>query len=107
MAYNILMSFYEGNTLHQEGSSFEHSDDDYVQKLLEDGNIVEGEADPAPVNPQDVPAPVAPPVDPPVQQDTPVSQPQDGGIAPPTQEQLAADFQAAGAPTSPVVPPQQ
>lgn len=41
MKYLINMSFYEGDTLHDAGTLFEHSDKEYVEKLLADGNIVE------------------------------------------------------------------
>lgn len=41
MAYKINMSFYEGNTLHEAGATFEHEDKAYVEKLLADGNIAE------------------------------------------------------------------
>ena len=40
--YTVVRSFYEGNTLHEQDTLFEHSDSDYVAKLLADGNIVEG-----------------------------------------------------------------
>lgn len=44
MQYIVTRSFYEGNGLHEEGNSFSHQDQAYVEKLLADGNIavVEG-----------------------------------------------------------------
>ena len=41
MPYIVKTSFYEGNTLHEAGTVFEHSDSEYVAKCLEDGNIAE------------------------------------------------------------------
>lgn len=39
--YIVVTSFYEGNTLHEAGQAFEHTDKEYVAKCLTDGNIVE------------------------------------------------------------------
>ncbi len=39
--YLVTRSFYEGNGLHEEGQTFEHSDQDYIEKCLADGNIAE------------------------------------------------------------------
>jgi hypothetical protein len=39
--YQVIRSFYEGNTLHEEGQDFNHEDKAYVEKCLADGNIAE------------------------------------------------------------------
>ncbi len=39
MRYVVARSFYEGNTLHNEGDAFTHEDKDYLQKCLDDGNV--------------------------------------------------------------------
>lgn len=50
MSYIVKTSFYEGNTLHEEGTAFTHADPAYVEKCVADGNVVVGElvAAPAP-----------------------------------------------------------
>lgn len=39
--YKVIRNFYEGNTLHEEGQDFEPKDQQYAEKVLADGNIVE------------------------------------------------------------------
>lgn len=41
MSYIVKTSFYEGNTLHEEGTTFDHEDKTYIEKCLADGNIAE------------------------------------------------------------------
>jgi hypothetical protein len=41
MQYIVTRSFYEGNTLHQEGEPFVSEDQAYIQKCLADGNIAD------------------------------------------------------------------
>jgi len=41
MPHIVKRSFYEGDTLHEAGTLFEHSDAEYVAKCLEDGNIAD------------------------------------------------------------------
>ena len=55
MKYIATRSFYEGDTLHEEGSAFEHDDKAYIEKLLADGNIAaEGNVNSAPSTPEPV-----------------------------------------------------
>lgn len=44
MGYIVTRSFYEGDILHEQDQPFEHSNKEYVQKCLDDGNIAEGDA---------------------------------------------------------------
>lgn len=60
MSYIVKTSFYEGNTLHLHGETFEHTDSEYIQKCLNDGNIEEV----AGAQPQPPVEPTTPPAEP-------------------------------------------
>jgi hypothetical protein len=82
MQYKVVRSFYEGNTLHEEGKPFTHGDEAYVQKCLADGNIVAADSGvpngfPSHENsPAEPGAPAStPPLDPNAGDSTPSSQP--------------------------------
>jgi hypothetical protein len=43
MSLIVKRSFYEGDTLHTEGSVFEHSDKEYIEKCIADENVVDAD----------------------------------------------------------------
>lgn len=128
MAHIVKTSFYEGNTLHSAGEAFVHDDAEYLAKVIADGNVVDSEdedtRDPAAEaeaarlatlqaeeaarhNPVPPSAPVSSDEDPKtLTPPAPVASQPQPGVTALTPEQLAQDFQGAGAQTSPVVPPQ-
>lgn len=99
MQYIVIRSFYEGNTLHEDGSVFEHSDQAYIDKCLADGNIKPADAaapSAAPANDLD------PQQDPAAAQGAPAT---DAPLAPPapapanhqpTPEEIAATLASTG-----------
>lgn len=123
MQYIVTTSFYEGNTLHEQGSVFTHEDQTYIEKCLDDGNIaVQGasesstpEAPAAPVDAADqgataTPAPLevvsdlssentpqtVTPVEPPVTQIPVTQQPAETAPVNPTQAEIEQTLKDSG-----------
>lgn len=122
MGYIVTTSFYEGNTLHLQGAAFEHQDEDYVQKCLDDGNITDENDEAASAKSTEAQKLAAIDAEEAARHEalqsqsvsTVVDQPQSSQLNPPqaqvgsqlTPEQVAQGFQNAGVQTSSNVPQQ-